>query len=150
MGAAFGLGFIRGPMLGGLLGTENPQPAARCRGLAAVYSLCVLAQFVIQSTWVLYTAFRFGWGPRENGLSLFVVGAAAAMAQGGLLGLVLKRFGERRAVLFGLSSATVASVLYGLAWVSARNRLDPRSLRRIPPAERLVYQNALLFFSSFC
>jgi DHA1 family tetracycline resistance protein-like MFS transporter len=84
-------------------------------GLIGVYTLTVLAQGILQTTWVLYTGFRFGWGPRENGISLFVVGVAAAIAQGGLLGALLKRIGEERTTVLGLASAAIAFVLYGLA-----------------------------------
>ena len=44
-------------------------------------------------SWVLYTTFKFGWGPRENGWSLFTVGVVAVVVQGVLLGRLLKRFG---------------------------------------------------------
>ncbi|MGA8657276.1 MAG: TCR/Tet family MFS transporter [Chthoniobacterales bacterium] len=163
LGAVFGLGFICGPMIGGLLGSYNlrlpffvaaslsllnwlygffvlPESHPREKrsrfsiakanpftalaalskirgvgGLIGVYTLTVLAQGILQTTWVLYTGFRFGWGPRENGISLFVVGVAAAIAQGGLLGALLKRIGEERTTVLGLASAAIAFVLYGLA-----------------------------------
>jgi DHA1 family tetracycline resistance protein-like MFS transporter len=70
---------------------------------------------MLHSTWVLFTEFRFGWGPRETGLSLFVVGVTAAIVQGGLLGVILKKLGEQRAVIFGLISASFAYVGYALA-----------------------------------
>lgn len=163
LGAAFGLGFIVGPMVGGLLGSYslrlpfyaaaslsvlnwlygffvlpeshpreqrsgfalakvNPFAAvaalAQLRGvggLVAVYALTVLAQFILQTTWVLYTAFRFGWGPRENGVALFVVGLVAAGVQGGLLGVLLKKLGEVRTTLLGMTSGAIAFLCYGLA-----------------------------------
>jgi DHA1 family tetracycline resistance protein-like MFS transporter len=83
--------------------------------LVAVIAINNLAQFILHTTWVLYTEFRFGWGPRETGLSLFVVGVVAATVQGGLLGLMLRKLGERRAVLFGLASGSLAYAGYGLA-----------------------------------
>jgi DHA1 family tetracycline resistance protein-like MFS transporter len=83
--------------------------------LVAVFALINLAQFILHSVWVLYTGFRFGWGPREAGLSLFVVGLAVALVQGGLLGLLLRKLGERRLVVVGLASATLAYLGYGLA-----------------------------------
>jgi DHA1 family tetracycline resistance protein-like MFS transporter len=163
LGAVFGLGFVCGPMLGGLLGSyslrvpyfvsaslallnwlygffvlpeshprdrrapfsiakANPFSAlaalSRLHGvgsLISVYTLTMLAQFIVQSTWVLYTTFRFGWGPRENGISLFVFGLTSALAQGWLLGPLLKRLGELRTALFGLTSSVLANVLYGAA-----------------------------------
>src|SRR5256714_10697898 len=163
VGAAFGLGFIFGPMVGGLLGGVNlhlpfyaaaalslinaaygffvvPESLPRERrspfslakanpfaallklsrhreigSLVAVFALIVLAQLMLQITWVLFTHFRFGWGPRENGFALFCVGLVAAVVQGGLLGMLLRRFGNVRLALTGLATGTVAYVLYGLA-----------------------------------
>jgi MFS transporter, DHA1 family, tetracycline resistance protein len=163
VGAAFGLGFIVGPMIGGLLGSVNLQlpffaaaglslinaiygffvvpeslPAdrrapfslAKANPLAAlltlarhseigslviVFALLVLAQLMLQISWVLFTHFRFGWGPRENGFALFCVGLVAAVVQGGLLGTLLRRFGGTRLALIGLATGTVAYCLYGLA-----------------------------------
>jgi DHA1 family tetracycline resistance protein-like MFS transporter len=163
IGAAFGVGFIIGPALGGLLGgidirlpfyvaaglsalnflygvfvlpeslpverraplqwrRANPFTAlvglARLRaigGLVVIIALVNLAQFILHSIWVLYTSFRFAWGPREAGLSLFIVGVAAALVQGALLGPLLQRFGEQRLVAYGLVSATLAYLAYGLA-----------------------------------
>ena len=163
IGAAFGAGFIFGPVFGGLLGSidlhlpfyvaaglallnglygafvvpeslppERRAPFALRRAnpftallalsrhrevgrLVLVFALIVLAQLILQTTWVLFTHFRFGWGPRENGFALFCVGVVAAIVQGALLGRLLGRFGEVRLALLGLSIGTVAYVLYGLA-----------------------------------
>jgi DHA1 family tetracycline resistance protein-like MFS transporter len=163
IGAAFGLGFIFGPMLGGLLGSIDlrlpfyaaaglallnglyglivvPESLPRDRraafalkranpftallalsrhreigSLVLVFALIVLAQLILQTTWVLFTHFRFGWGPRENGFALFCVGLVAAIVQGALLGPLLRRFGEVRLALSGLSIGTIAYLLYGLA-----------------------------------
>jgi DHA1 family tetracycline resistance protein-like MFS transporter len=163
VGAAFGLGFICGPMLGGVLGSVNLQlpfyvaaalgaanfvygyffvpeslpvesrrafewsrinPFAallklarrvEIRGLVIVYSLSALAQMMLQSTWVLYTTFRFNWTPLDNGIALFCVGLAAAVVQAGLLTMLMKRFGEVRLSLMGLASGCITFTLYGLA-----------------------------------
>jgi DHA1 family tetracycline resistance protein-like MFS transporter len=163
VGAAFGLGFICGPMLGGLLGSVdlhlpfyvaaalsaanlaygyfavpeslaadrrapfalariNPFAAlgrllkrTEIRGLIIVYALMTFAQMMLQSTWVLYTTFRFDWTPRENGIALFCVGVSAAVVQAGLLGVLMRRFGEVRLSLLGLASGAITYTLYGLA-----------------------------------
>jgi len=83
--------------------------------LVTVIALTSLAQFVLINTWVLFNSFRFGWGPPENGASFFCVGLAAATVQGGLLGVLLRKLGERRLVLAGLTSGTLAYVGYGVA-----------------------------------
>ncbi|HSS69545.1 MAG TPA: MFS transporter [Casimicrobiaceae bacterium] len=163
VGAAFGLGFIFGPMIGGLLGSvdlrlpfyaaaglslvnaaygffvvpeslprerrspflfarANPFAALLTLGrhpeigrLVVVFALVVLAQLMLQVTWVLYTHFRFDWGPRDNGFALFLVGVVATIVQGALLGRLLARFGEVPLALSGLAVGTVAYLLYGLA-----------------------------------
>ena len=46
---------------------------------------------------MLYTDLRFGWGPAENGWSLFAVGIMSALVQGLLLGRLLKRFSPQQA-----------------------------------------------------
>ncbi len=163
IGAAFGIGFIIGPVVGGLLAgislrlpfyvaaclalinvaygyfvlpeslpldrrapfvlaKANPFSALKgllqlrgVGGLVWVYAFTTLAQFILHSTWVLFTTFRFDWTPRENGISLFVVGFSAAIVQGVLLGMLLKRWGEVRTTLIGLTSAAIAFILYGLA-----------------------------------
>ena len=163
IGAAFGLGFIFGPMLGGLLGSINlhlpfyvaaglsaanfvygylmvPESLSREKraafslaranpfssiarlakrrdigGLIAVFALVTFAQVLLQTTWVLYTNFRFNWTPRDNGFALFCVGLSSAVVQAGLLGWLMKKFGEVRLSMLGLVSGTITYVLYGLA-----------------------------------
>jgi DHA1 family tetracycline resistance protein-like MFS transporter len=85
------------------------------RGLVIVYTLVTLAQMMLHSTWVLYTNFRFGWTPSQNGLALFCVGLAAAVVQAGLLGVFIRQFGEVRLSLLGLTSGAITYLLYGLA-----------------------------------
>ncbi len=163
VGAAFGLGFIFGPMIGGLLGGVDlrlpfyaaaglsllnaaygyfvvpeslPQERrttfsfARANPLSAllkllrhqevgalvlVFALVVLAQLILQVTWVLYTNFKFGWGPRDNGFALFCVGMVATVVQGALLSRLLRRFGEIRIGLAALTVGMFAYLFYGLA-----------------------------------
>jgi len=163
LGAIFGVGFILGPVMGGLLGAVNLRLPFAVAGslallnliygffvlpeslpperrhhfslrtantfsvvrrltelkgvgsLAIVLGLCGLAQFMLYTSWVLYTTFKFGWGPMENGLSLAAVGLTGALVQGVLLGRLLERFSARRLAVLGLVSATVAYALFGAA-----------------------------------
>lgn len=163
VGAAMGLGFICGPMIGGLLGSIDLHlpfyaAAALCaanlaygyfyvpeslpldrraefslvkanpfaalwrlasrkdvRELIIVYTLAMFAQATLYTTWVLYSHFRFGWTPRDNGFALFCVGLTSAVVQAGLLGRLIGRFGEVRLALIGLTSGTLAYLFYGLA-----------------------------------
>ncbi len=83
--------------------------------LVAVIALAGLAQFVLYTTWVLYTTFKFGWGPRENGWSLFAVGVMSALVQGVLMGRLLRRWSPQRLAVAGLVSSTLAFVGWGAA-----------------------------------
>ncbi len=163
LGAMFGVGFILGPVMGGLLGAISLQlpfyvagslallnllygyfvlpeslPAERrtpfewkaanpirslygltqLKGagrLVAVVACSGLAQFVLYTCWVLYTTFKFGWGPLENGWSLAAVGVVSAIVQGLLLGRILRLVSPRRLAVLGLISSTLAYVMWGAA-----------------------------------
>jgi MFS transporter, DHA1 family, tetracycline resistance protein len=163
LGAMFGIGFILGPVTGGLLGgidlhlpffvagtlalanlaygffvlpeslpatqrrafdwrRANPvtslKSLAQLKGvglLVGVIALSGLAQFTLYTTWVLYSTFKFGWGPTENGWSLFAVGIVSALVQGVLLGRLLRWLGPQRLALWGLASSSLAFLCWGLA-----------------------------------
>ena len=94
------------------------QGLAQLKGagpLVAVIACSGLAQFVLYTTWVLYTTFKFGWGTVENGWSLAAVGAVSAVVQGLLLGRLLRRFSPRRLAVLGLLSSTLAYLFWGAA-----------------------------------
>ncbi len=83
--------------------------------LVGVIAVSGLAQFTLYTTWVLYTTFKFGWGPTENGWSLFAVGIVSALVQGVLLGRLLRWLGPQRLALWGLASSSLAFLCWGLA-----------------------------------
>ena len=163
VGVAFGLGFVLGPALGGLLGSVDPRlpfwvaaalslanaaygyfilpeslPPERRRpfqwrranpvgslallrrhpelsGLAGVVFLSNLAHVALPATFVLYAAYRYGWQERDVGLVMAGVGICSALVQGALVGPAVRRFGERRALLVGLTCGAVGFLGYGLA-----------------------------------
>ncbi|MGC4080476.1 MAG: MFS transporter [Rubrivivax sp.] len=82
--------------------------------LVVVLACAALAQFSLYTTWVLYTTFKFGWGPSQNGWSLFAIGVVSAIVQGGLLGRLLKHYGAQRLAVMGLLSSTLAFIAFGL------------------------------------
>jgi len=84
-------------------------------GLAFAFLFFSLAQRGLETVFVLYTDYRFGWGPRENGLALALVGVMAAIVQGGLVRPLVARLGERRTIVAGLTVSTLGFVGYGLA-----------------------------------
>jgi DHA1 family tetracycline resistance protein-like MFS transporter len=83
--------------------------------LVAVVGLSSLAQFTMHTTWVLYTTFKFGWGPQQNGWSLFAVGVMAVLVQGGLIRVALKRVAPEKIALVGLVSSCLTYAGWGLA-----------------------------------
>ena len=164
IGAAFGLGFIVGPALGGMLGhiwirlpfwvsaclsltnflygtfvlpeslpAERRSPRVEWKhanplgsllllkrypqvfALAAVFFLVSLAQYSLNSTFVLYTDYRYDWGPKAVGIALAVVGLCTAIVQAGLVRRLAPKLGDRRLMLTGLAFAVVGYALFGLA-----------------------------------
>ena len=79
-------------------------------GLMAIFVLATFANRVAEMTWVLFTGYRFGWGPTETGLSLAMVGVMFVVGQGGLVRIVVPRLGERRAIVLGLGVSAVVCV----------------------------------------
>ncbi|MCK6433299.1 MAG: MFS transporter [Aquabacterium sp.] len=91
---------------------------ARLQGvgpLVVVVALAALSQFTLHTSWVLYTKFKFGWGPAEVGWSLFAVGAISALVQGVLLRHMLARFSTQALAAVGLVSGSLSYLGFGLA-----------------------------------
>jgi DHA1 family tetracycline resistance protein-like MFS transporter len=83
--------------------------------LVIVFALFSLAHMAMIQNWALYTHFRFGWGTLENGILLFCVGLISTVVQGGLLGRLVKRFGEERLALTAIGINVLVQTGYGLA-----------------------------------
>jgi MFS transporter, DHA1 family, tetracycline resistance protein len=163
LGAAFGMGFILGPALGGVLGAIEPRlpfwvaaafsltnalygllvlpeslaPEQRGQfcwrranpigsltllrshpelfGLAGTNFLVNLSHVVFPSVFVLYAGYRYGWDERMVGLTMAAFGLSSMIVQAGLVGPVVKKFGERRALLIGLLFGTAGLAIFGLA-----------------------------------
>ena len=84
-------------------------------GLTGALATSNLAGQSLNSTWVLFTTARFGWGVRENGLSLAVFGAVALIFQVGLARVLLPRLGDRRTVFLGLAIGVAQYAAFALA-----------------------------------
>jgi MFS transporter, DHA1 family, tetracycline resistance protein len=163
IGAVFGLGFIAGPLIGGLLGPLGPRvpfiaaailtflnwlygyfllpeslPVGSRRpfewkranpvgalaairrypvisGLVASFVLVNIAAHAVQSNWSYYTMEKFHWDSRMVGLSLTVVGVAAAVVQGLLVRATIPRLGAVRSIYTGLGLYAVGFFLFALA-----------------------------------
>jgi DHA1 family tetracycline resistance protein-like MFS transporter len=166
MGAAFGIGFILGPALGGFLGSidsrlpfwasaglslanflygyflvpeslslehrrrfdwrrANPIGSIGLLGryratllLASVFALSGLAMLTMQSTWVLFTTYRLGWTPRENGISLGLVGLVWGSMQAVLARKIIPKIGEPAAYVIGLSIGCVSFFAFGSVYAA--------------------------------
>lgn len=84
-------------------------------GLVESFFLITLAQVMLQSTWALYTGYRYGWSPKQIGLSLMFVGVASGLVQATLVKKIVPKLGDTRAVVFGLCVSMVSQIGYGLA-----------------------------------
>jgi len=149
IGAAFGLGFVFGPAIGGILSrwgisvpflfagslafgnaillyfvlpeTVTPDHPARVsaasgRGwqqlldglkqprlahVMTIYFLSIVAFSIMTAVFSLFLMFRLGYDPWHNGWIFAFVGIISATIQGGLIGKMVKRFGEPVLVIAG-------------------------------------------------
>ena len=163
IGAAFGLGFIIGPGIGGFFGEidirlpfyiaagltfanfvfgyffvpesltlENRRPINLMKMIPGVslvslrnykgvlllifaFFLANLAGQALPSTWSYYGIERYDWSPREIGISLMVVGLLVAIAQGFLVGIVVKKIGKKRTIIVGFLLWTIGMFLFSQA-----------------------------------
>lgn len=205
IGAAFGIGLVLGPLVGGLLGGINPRvpfwgaaalalinwcfglivlpeslpknrrsdfswkkanPIGSLRllaahpgllGMAAVFFLFMMSYQALEQIFVLYTGYRFHWGIRDVGLFLGGTGIAQIMVQTTLVRPVVKKAGERGAMLIGLTCGALAFAFYGLGSTSflvccglplfaLMGLVQPANQalmsRRVPPTEQGRLQGA--------
>jgi len=149
IGAAFGLGFVFGPAIGGILSrwginvpfmfagglalanvillfftlpeTVTPDHPARVsaasgRGLnqlivalrkpalasvLTIYFLGIVAFSIMTASFSLFMMFRLGYDAFHNGWIFAFVGVISAIVQGGLIGRLVKKFGEPLLVIVG-------------------------------------------------
>src|SRR3984957_17837406 len=97
----------------GALGLLRSDPVLT--GLSVVNFVAQLAHVVLPSTFVLYATYRYGWDARTVGLTLAMIGICAMVVQGAAIGPIVKRFGERRALLLGLGCGAAGFLIFGAA-----------------------------------
>ena len=102
--------------------SANPLGALRLLGsnrvlaaLSLVNFLAQVAHVVLPSTFVLYATYRYGWDAKTVGLTLALVGICSMAVQGAAIGPIVRRFGERRALLLGLAFGAAGFFIYGAA-----------------------------------
>jgi DHA1 family tetracycline resistance protein-like MFS transporter len=161
IGAAFGLGFIFGPAIGGILSRwgvhvpflfagalslanatllyfvlpetvtpDHPARASAATGrwsqlvralrqsrlafVLAIYFLFVTAFSIMTASFGLFTLYRFGFDAHDTGWIFAFVGVVGALVQGGLIGRLVKAFGEPPLVIAGALLFTASLVLIPL------------------------------------
>ncbi len=160
---SFGVGFVLGPVIGGLLGSistrlpfwvsaglsltnflfglfvlpeslpkdkrspftwRQANPAGSLRlirsqpglsSLAVIGFLGLIAQNALPTITVLYVINRYGFSMTQLAWMLGGVGAGSALVGGVLTGPVVRRIGERRALIAGLAFGAAGFALMGLA-----------------------------------
>jgi len=88
---------------------------AQLLGLSVANFFGQVAHQVLPSVFVLYAAYRYGWGESMVGLTLAFVGVCSAVVQGALIGPAMTWLGERRATVLGLLAGALGMAIYGLA-----------------------------------
>jgi DHA1 family tetracycline resistance protein-like MFS transporter len=84
-------------------------------GLSVANFLAQLAHVVLPSVFVLYASYRYGWDTTKVGLTLAIVGICSMAVQGAAIGPIVRRFGERGALLLGLGCGAAGFLIYGAA-----------------------------------
>jgi len=84
-------------------------------GLSTANFFGQLAHVALPSTFVLYATYRYGWDTTTVGATLALVGICSMVVQGMAIGPIVKRFGERRALLLGLACGAAGFLIFGAA-----------------------------------
>ncbi|MGL4309571.1 MAG: TCR/Tet family MFS transporter [Paracoccaceae bacterium] len=161
VGAAFGIGFVAGPLIGGLLAAidlrapfwaaaalaaanlvfgalvlpetvtdeirrpfswarANPLSSFRAIGHLPGLRRILLMMFVYSIAfnvypvvWSYYGKARFGWDAWMIGVSLAAFGICMALVQALAVGPTIRLLGERRTVLWGMTSEALTFLFYG-------------------------------------
>jgi MFS family permease len=184
IGAAFGLGFVLGPAMGGLLSDVSlsapgyaaaalaavngvaaffvlPEPAEHTVGtrrahlpalldelrrpgirrLILIFLLSVLAFSAMEATFALIAAHRYELDPKHVSYVFAFIGVIVVIVQGGLIGPLNRRFGEKLLLVSGLALQAVGLVAIVYArpigaplhamlrgWIRAVPGLSPEAL----------------------
>jgi DHA1 family tetracycline resistance protein-like MFS transporter len=88
-------------------------------GLAASSFIALLSHEALPVLWVLYLIAQFQWNTRDIGLTLALVGVVSAITAATLVGPVVKRFGERRTLVLGLTTFCIGMGVIGIPSVPA-------------------------------
>lgn len=164
IGAAFGIGFIVGPVIGGVsaefwgyrapffaaagltllnffyglffipesLPIEKRRPIELLKalpiaslmdlgkykafgGLLLAFFLANIAGQALPTSWTYFTIEKFKWTELDIGLSLAFIGFMVAIVQAVLLGKIVKKFGEKKTIMFGFILWSIGMILFSIA-----------------------------------
>ena len=80
-----------------------------------VITLFSLGALGVNSVLVVYTHYRYGWTPRDIGLLLSAAGVMGIAVQSGLVGILIRRLGERWTMLLGMALSGIGCIMGGLS-----------------------------------
>ncbi|HLY78075.1 MAG TPA: TCR/Tet family MFS transporter [Caulobacteraceae bacterium] len=83
--------------------------------LAVINFLNQLSQQVLPGIFVLYTQLRYGWSLQFLGVTFLVTGGLGVLVQLFVVGPVVRRIGERGAVIVGAAAGMTGFVIYAFA-----------------------------------
>jgi len=83
--------------------------------LATINFLNQLSQQVLPGIFVLYTQLRYNWSLPFLGVTFLVTGALGILVQSFVVGPVVRRVGERGAVIIGAAAGMTAFTIYAFA-----------------------------------
>ena len=168
IGAAFGMGFIFGPAVGGVLSRwginvpflfaaglafanatllyfvlpetvtkDHPARASAATGrwsqlaralrqsrlafVLVIYFLFVTAFSIMTTSFALFTMYRFGYDAHDTGWLFVFVGVVGAIVQGGLIGRLVKQFGE--VLLVNVGALLFAASLFAIPFTGPHTGL---------------------------
>jgi MFS transporter, DHA1 family, tetracycline resistance protein len=84
-------------------------------GLSIANFFAQLAHAVLPSVFVLYATYRYGWSTSMVGVTLTVVGICQMVVQGAAIGPIVRRLGERRALLLGFACGVIGFFIFAAA-----------------------------------
>ncbi len=84
-------------------------------GLAVSIFLIYFAAQAVQTTWTFFTIYKFNWNEAQIGYSLGAVGLFVAIVQGGLIRIVIPKFGQERSIWIGLLLYATGLALFAFA-----------------------------------
>jgi DHA1 family tetracycline resistance protein-like MFS transporter len=207
VGAALGIGFVVGPIVGGILGEidlrlpfwvaaatsfinvgfgcfllrESLPPEKRkvwslrqssplssihwmftTTGLILIATISLISTTMergLESVWVLFSQHQYGWGMKDAGISLALVGVSFIVVQGILAGKVIPWLGEIRTIIYGSSLSAViffllafnkssllgflGTIPHVLGWALASTAITTLASKRVDASSQGYMQGAL-------